>query len=149
MQRNWIGKSVGAEVDFPVADFDADDAPSSPSSPPGRTRCTARPTWSSPPSIRWSRRSPRAAQNDAVAAYRKAVAASDRDRLADAKDKTGVFTGAYAVNPSTMKRFPIWIATTSSWATAPARSWPSPPTMSAITNSPQVQPAHPRGGRPA
>jgi leucyl-tRNA synthetase len=78
MQRNWIGKSVGAEVDFevvppapattPTAQGSEPQPPMnalgrpilkmrtmrSPSSPPGRTRSSAQPTWCSPPSIRWS-----------------------------------------------------------------------------------------------
>ena len=47
----------------------------------------------------------------AVEAYRAAVARrSERERMADAKDKTGVFTGAYAINPVNDEKIPIWIA---------------------------------------
>jgi leucyl-tRNA synthetase len=46
-----------------------------------------------------------------VDAYRAAaVARSERERMADAKDKTGVFTGAYAINPANDRKIPIWIA---------------------------------------
>ena len=51
MQRNWIGRSTGAHVALPVA-----GGRRSRSSPPGRTRCSARPTWCWRRSIRWSTR---------------------------------------------------------------------------------------------
>ncbi len=64
MQRNWIGKSEGAEVDFPVAPRAHEGegpglrGPPSASSPPVPTRCSAPPTWCCPPSIPGRRRSP-------------------------------------------------------------------------------------------
>ena len=51
------------------------------------------------------------AQTAAVAAYRQQCATkSDRDRMADAKEKTGVFTGGYAINPMTEQQIPVYIA---------------------------------------
>ena len=108
LQRNWIGQSEGAEVRFALAD---QRAGRSPFSPPGPTRSTARPTWCSRPSIRWSIASRPTEQRAAVSAYREQVARkSDLERTELAKEKTGVFTGAYAINPANGERIPIWIA---------------------------------------
>ena len=82
------------------------------SSPPGPTRCSARPTWCSRRSIRWSiaittdgaegRRSRRIARRPRARAT--STAPSWR------RTKTGVFTGAYAINPVNGEQIPIWIA---------------------------------------
>ena len=69
-------------------------------SPRGPTRCSAPPTWCSRPSIRSSRSSRRPTQRAAVEAYREQAARkSELERTDLPKQKTGVFTGAYAVNP--------------------------------------------------
>jgi len=119
MQRNWIGKSVGAEVDF---DIDPASIPPAGKNPdeeePGVTVYTTRPdTLYGATYMVLSPEHPlvpriTSAQNrPAVDAYRAAVAnKSDRDRTAETKDKTGVFTGAYAVNPVNDEKIPIWIA---------------------------------------
>ena len=95
MQRNWIGQSVGAEVDFEIvplgrSDVDARAAAAtstettmtwrSPSSRRGRTRCSARRTWCWRRSIRWSIASPPPTQRETVEAYRTQVAAQERPR---------------------------------------------------------------------
>ena len=50
-------------------------------------------------------------QREAIAAYRAEVAAkSERDRMAETKDKTGAFTGAFATNPVNGEKVPIWVA---------------------------------------
>jgi leucyl-tRNA synthetase len=111
MQRNWIGKSVGAEIDFDVRGFEED--------PDGViTVFTTRPdTLYGATYMVLSPEHPLVEkitapdQRAAVDAYRKAVAnRSERDRMADAKEKTGVFTGAYAANPLSDEGMPIWIA---------------------------------------
>ena len=80
-------------------------------SPPAPIPFSARPTWSFPRNIRWSRKSPRAAQRDAVAKYKADVVnKSDLERTDLAKSKTGVFTGAQAINPVNGESIPIWIA---------------------------------------
>ena len=123
MQRNWIGRSEGARVTFPVVG--AAPAPASRSSPPARTPCSAPPTWCWRPSTRWSSTSspapgrstptpagPAGAPTpaEAVAAYRDAAARkSDLDRQEN-KDKTGVFTGAVAVNPANGQAIPVFVA---------------------------------------
>jgi leucyl-tRNA synthetase len=107
MQRNWIGKSTGAEVDFAVADQD---------------RCirvfTTRPDtlfgatyMVLAPEHPYVDELTGAEQKDAVAAYvRQAALKSDLDRTELAKEKTGVFSGSYAVNPVNGMKIPIWIA---------------------------------------
>ena len=126
MQRNWIGRSVGAEVDFDVAPptldaatigrareviEDGDEAQ-------GITVFTTRPdtlygaTYMvlAPEHPLVDRVTP-PERRETVEAYRTMAAArSERDRTADAKDKTGVFTGAYAVNPVNDEKVPIYIA---------------------------------------
>ena len=81
------------------------------SSPRGPTRCSARPTWCCRRSIRWSSRSRRRSSEPRSKAYREAAARkSDLERTELAKTKTGVFTGAYAINPVNGEQIPIWIA---------------------------------------
>ena len=70
------------------------------SSPRAPTRSSAPPTWCWRPSIRWSSGSPTPEQQAAVEAYQDEAAAQERPRAHRlAKKKTGVFTGAYAINP--------------------------------------------------
>ena len=124
MQRNWIGRSEGAEVDFPSRSTSTTGRrgrrgrgsrrprpTSSASSPPAPTRSSARPTWCSPPSIRSSIASPPpSSAKPSRPTARPAARKSDLDRTDLAKDKTGVFTGAYAINPVNGQQIPIWIA---------------------------------------
>jgi len=147
MQRNWIGKSVGAEIDFDVLS----PSPGTPGErrggvfPVPESVETTSPLPNPPPANR--EREPDAeasiitvfttrpdtlygatymvlapehelvetittpARRTAVDAYRAAVKGkSDRERMEGAKDKTGVFTGAYAVNPINDEKIPVWIA---------------------------------------
>ncbi len=81
------------------------------SSPPAPTPCSARPTWCWRPSTRWSTGSRRDAQRESVEDYRRGRGGkSDLDRTDLAKTKTGVFTGAYAINPVNGQSIPVWIA---------------------------------------
>ena len=107
MQRNWIGRSEGAHVDFPVAE--ADDVikvfTTRPDTLFGATYMVLAPEHPLVDTITTE------AQQDAVDRYRKwAEARSERDRMAETKEKTGVFTGAYAINPVNQAQIPIWIA---------------------------------------
>ncbi|QIF03367.1 leucine--tRNA ligase [Roseimicrobium sp. ORNL1] len=111
LQRNWIGRSEGAEVKFEI---EAPDAPSNPSV----TVFTTRPdTLFGATYMVLSPEHPlvksitTAEQQPLVEAYVKKVASkSDLERTELAKDKTGVFTGAYAINPVNENRIPVWIA---------------------------------------
>ncbi len=108
LQTNWIDRSEGASVIFKHRKA---GRRRSRSSPPARTRSGARPSWSSRPSIRWWTRSPRPNRRPRSDAYKvQAARQSDIERDAADKEKTGVFTGAYAINPVNGERIPIWIA---------------------------------------
>jgi leucyl-tRNA synthetase len=107
MQRNWIGKSEGAQVDFRVAGSDARITvfTTRPDTLFGATYMVLSPEHALVESLTTP------AQRAAVDAYRSEVSKkSDLERTELAKEKTGVFTGAYAVNPVTGGRIPIWIA---------------------------------------
>ena len=112
MQHNWIGKSTGAEVTFTVADKDG--KPTDNKLTVYTTRCdtlfgatymVVSPEHKIIPQITTPE------QADAVKAYQEAAAKkSDLERTDLAKDKTGVFSGSYAINPVNNKLIPIWIA---------------------------------------
>jgi leucyl-tRNA synthetase len=118
MQRNWIGRSDGAEVDFEVV---------------GSSRCDDRTAQRAVPTIRVFTTRPDTLfgatymvlspehklvdqittpeQRAAIAKYKTEVAKkSDLERTELAKEKSGVFTGAYAINPVNGEKIPIWIA---------------------------------------
>ncbi|MFI2028902.1 leucine--tRNA ligase [Streptomyces buecherae] len=122
-QRNWIGRSEGARVDFPVAaDGDARITIFTTRQDTlfGATYMVLAPehelverivpaAWPEGTHDVWT--GGFATPAEAVAAYRKQAAAkSDVERQAEAKDKTGVFTGAYATNPISGERVPVFIA---------------------------------------
>lgn len=107
MQRNWIGRSEGAEVTFSIADFDETFTvfTTRPDTLFGATYAVLAPEHPFVEKITT------AEQKQQVEAYiQKIKAKSDLERTDLAKEKTGVFTGAYAVNPVNGKQIPIWIA---------------------------------------
>jgi leucyl-tRNA synthetase len=112
MQRNWIGRSEGAEVDFPLAAPSADSRTSyirvfttRPDTLFGATYMVLAPEH---PLVDAITTSP---QREAVEKYKdEAARKSDLERTELAKTKTGVFTGAYAINPVNDKKIPIWVA---------------------------------------
>ncbi len=107
MQRNWIGRSEGAEVDFQIEGC-ADKIrvfTTRPDTLFGATYMVLAPEHRLVEVI-----TP-AAQRAAVEAYKAEVSRkSDLERTELAKEKTGVFTGAYAINPVNGQRIPVWIA---------------------------------------
>lgn len=126
MQREWIGRSVGAEVDFYIGGDDGYDAwkaaratsgfPKKPGDDVLRIYTTRPDTLFGAtymviaPEHPFVERLTSAENQQAVADYcRQAAGKSDRERQED-KTKTGVFTGAYAINPVNGQRVPIWIS---------------------------------------
>ena len=107
LQRNWIGRSEGAEVEFAIADRDGVIRvfTTRPDTLYGATYMVLAPE--NPLVDRLTTDE----QRNAVAAYRNQVSAkSDLERTDLAKEKTGVFTGAFAINPASKEHIPIWIA---------------------------------------
>ncbi|MFS0875792.1 leucine--tRNA ligase [Solibacillus isronensis] len=107
MQRNWIGRSEGAQVKFTVANTDKNFEvfTTRPDTLFGATYCVLAPEHKLVADITTVE------QKEAVEAYLEKVSLkSDLERTDLAKEKTGVFTGAYAVNPINGKQVPIWIA---------------------------------------
>ncbi|MCU0706528.1 MAG: class I tRNA ligase family protein, partial [Fimbriiglobus sp.] len=107
MQRNWIGKSEGAEVDFKLVDHDATIRvfTTRPDTLFGATYMVLAPEHPLVETITTPE------QKRAVQEYREAAARkSDFERTELAKKKTGVFTGAFAVNPVNGEKIPVWIA---------------------------------------
>ncbi|MCY9592558.1 leucine--tRNA ligase [Paenibacillus chitinolyticus] len=108
MQRNWIGKSKGAEVTFAIDGHEGDSLTVFTTRPDtlfGATYCVLAPEHELVAKITAS------GQEADVKAYQeKAARKSDLERTDLAKEKSGVFTGAYAVNPVNGAKLPIWIA---------------------------------------
>jgi leucyl-tRNA synthetase len=108
MQRNWIGRSEGAEIDFAVdehAGVKLRVFTTRPDTLFGATYMVLAPEHELVTKLTTKE------QRAAVDAYRDAAARkSELERTELQKDKTGVFTGAYAINPATEKKIPIWIA---------------------------------------
>jgi len=107
MQRNWIGRSEGAEVDFAIENLNEKLRvfTTRPDTLFGATYMVLAPEHKLVEVITT------AAQRAVVEAYRAEVGKkSDLERTELAKEKTGVFTGAYAINPVNQEKIPIWIA---------------------------------------
>lgn len=105
LQRNWIGKSTGAEVDFRCQGRTITVYTTRPDTLFGATYMVLSPEHALVESITTPD------QKEAVDAYRKLCAdKSDLERTDLSKEKTGVFTGAYATNPVNGREIPIWIA---------------------------------------
>ncbi|MHC4827523.1 MAG: class I tRNA ligase family protein, partial [Planctomycetota bacterium] len=109
MQRNWIGRSEGAMADFPIVGTEEPITvfTTRPDTLFGATYMVLAPEL---PLVEWITTDQ---QREAVRQYqREAASRSDVDRMAVAggKGKTGVFTGAHAINPTTGEQIPIWIA---------------------------------------
>ena len=112
MQRNWIGKSEGGEVSFKIADAEGNPTDQElliyttrADTLYGATYMVVAPEHKLVPSLTT------AEQKSAVEAYVDAAAKkSDLERTDLAKEKTGVFTGSYAINPVNGAKIPIWIS---------------------------------------
>ncbi len=107
MQRNWIGRSEGAHVHFTIDGYDETFTvfTTRPDTLFGATYAVLAPEHPFVDKITTTE------QKEAVEAYLDQIKSkSDLERTDLAKDKTGVFTGAYAINPVNGERMPIWIA---------------------------------------
>ena len=107
MQRNWIGRSEGANVTFKVKDTDKEFRvfTTRPDTLFGATYAVLA------PELKLVQEIVTPEQKEAIDAYiKEAEKKTDLDRTELSKEKTGVFTGAYAINPVNGKEMPIWIA---------------------------------------
>lgn len=106
-QTNWIGRSQGAEIDFTVEDSEEKITVFStrPDTLFGATFVVLAPEHPLAKKLATSE------TREAVEGYiENAVKKSEIDRLNDTKEKTGVFTGSYVMNPATGAKIPVWIA---------------------------------------
>jgi leucyl-tRNA synthetase len=112
MQRNWIGRSTGAEVNFTIADKDGKATDQKLTVYTTRCDTLFGATYMVvSPEHPLVEKLTTPEQKEAVEAYVDAAAKkSDLERTDLAKDKTGVFSGSYAINPVNGKLIPIWIA---------------------------------------
>lgn len=119
MQRNWIGRSTGASVEFGTAAGDVEVFTTRPDTLFGATYLVLAPehnlvdalaadAWPEGTDSRWTYGA--ATPAEAVAAYRAAIAAKSDLERQENKTKTGVFLGAYATNPVNGAQVPIFIA---------------------------------------
>ncbi|HSK54262.1 MAG TPA: leucine--tRNA ligase [Jiangellales bacterium] len=120
MQRNWIGRSPGATVRFTTDHGDLEVFTTRPDTLFGATFMAVAPEhplvdalsaaeWPADVPASWTGRA--ATPAEAVAAYRASAAArTEVERQTEGHDKTGVFTGSYAVNPVTGWRIPVFVA---------------------------------------
>ncbi|MGC1391970.1 MAG: leucine--tRNA ligase [Bacteroidales bacterium] len=107
MQRNWIGRSTGAEVDFKIEGLNVNLRvfTTRPDTLFGATYMVIAPEHPLTDSITTDE------YKNSVNSYIKATSLkSDLDRTDLAKEKTGVFSGRYAINPVNKKKIPIWVA---------------------------------------
>lgn len=107
LQRNWIGKSNGAYVDFKVKDHEESFTVFTTRADTlfGATYCVLAPEHELVDKITTKE------QKEEVEKYQlEAAKQSEIERTSTVKEKTGVFTGAYAINPVNGKEIPIWIS---------------------------------------
>jgi leucyl-tRNA synthetase len=107
MQRNWIGRSEGAEVVFRIEELD-EDVPVFTTRPDTLFGATFFVVAPEHPLI--ERFAERAANGDELRDYARHAAARKGEERAASEEKTGVFTGCHAINPVNGERIPIWIA---------------------------------------
>ncbi len=106
-QINWIGKSVGAHINFKIVGYDKEFTvfTTRPDTLFGATYCVLAPEHVYVDEITTKDK------KEEVIDYKKACSSkNDMERTELNKEKTGVFTGAYAINPANGKQIPIWIS---------------------------------------
>ncbi|MEO8474548.1 MAG: leucine--tRNA ligase [Chryseolinea sp.] len=108
MQRNWIGKSIGCELDFPLEDGDGKSIrvfTTRVDTIYGVTFMVIAPEHELVPEITTPEQRAHVTEYVDMAKNR-----SERDRMSDVKRISGAFTGAYVINPFNKERIPVWIA---------------------------------------
>ena len=105
MQRNWIGRSAGARVDFSSPAGTITVFTTRPDTLFGATFMVLSPEHPLVPALTSADR-----RADVEAYVAAAAAKADEDRQDDAREKTGVFTGGHAVNPVNGEQIPVWVA---------------------------------------
>jgi leucyl-tRNA synthetase len=119
MQRNWIGRSEGAQVRFPIDGTEIEVFTTRPDTLFGATYMVLAPEhplvdaivpeqWPAGVDARWTGGA--ATPGEAVAAYRTAAARKSELDRQENREKTGVFTGAYATNPVNDEQIPVFVA---------------------------------------
>ncbi|AUI62644.1 leucine--tRNA ligase [Amycolatopsis sp. BJA-103] len=119
MQRNWIGRSHGAQVKFKAGEQEIEVFTTRPDTLFGATYVVVAPenplvekliaaTWPEGVDARWT--GDAATPADAIAAYRDVAARKSELDRQENKEKTGVFTGSYAVNPADGREVPVFVA---------------------------------------
>ncbi|RSN38005.1 leucine--tRNA ligase [Amycolatopsis sp. WAC 01416] len=119
MQRNWIGRSHGAQVKFEAGEQEIEVFTTRPDTLFGATYVVVAPenplvekltaaTWPEGVDARWT--GDAATPAEAIAAYRDAASRKSELDRQENKEKTGVFTGSYAVNPADGKEIPVFVA---------------------------------------
>ena len=127
MQRHWIGRSEGVEIDFPVADPQEDLTAiriftTRPDTIHGATFMSLAPESPLVEQLIKGR-----AEADSVRKFVERVSRLDKaTRTAVDREKEGVFTGAYAINPFTQEQIPIWVAILCCMNMVLARLWLCP-----------------------
>lgn len=142
MQRNWIGKSSGAEVTFRVAGSDEEFVvfTTRPDTLFGATYCVLAPEHELVLKIAAADR-----KEEVLKYIEYAKARSDLDRTDLNKDKTGVFTGAYAINPVNENRSRYGSPITCFPHTGRARLWPFRPRSARLRIREEVRPPNRKG----
>ncbi|MBR6465242.1 MAG: leucine--tRNA ligase, partial [Bacteroidales bacterium] len=117
MQRNWIGRSYGAQMVFKVINPDPADGSKAGKEYDMEIFTTRADTVFGvtfmvvAPESDWTEKLTTAAQKEAVDEYiRQVKKKTERERIAETKTVTGVFSGSWAVNPFTQEKVPVWIA---------------------------------------
>lgn len=105
MQRNWIGRSVGAEIDFKLEKGRKITVfTTRPDTIKGATFVVVAPEYAGLDAL------VNDDTRDAVIKYKQSALKKSEIERQENKKKTGVFTGAYAINPATKEKIPIWVA---------------------------------------
>jgi len=107
MQKNWIGKSIGATIKFPICDYDKDIEvfTTRPDTVFGVTYMVLAPEH---PLV--EKLTTKEQENDIKKYIKQTSKTREIERLSTEREKTGVFTGSYCINPMNNEKLPIWIA---------------------------------------